>query len=107
LISEKGWSRTEAYHLVYFIYAALGTIKLLLSLLLSQQCEVVNEPPPAQSAETAPLLGNQPTDGIPSTKKERKIFSLLPSISKESQGTLARLCMLFALDSFASGLAPK
>lgn len=91
---------------------------MLLALLLSKECEVNGKSNPINPGtvvvtETAPLLGNgsgnepaQQTDDDDDSKKNRKRFRLLPEISKESQVVLLQLCILFAFDNFASGLAP-
>lgn len=67
----------------------------------------------AVADETAPLLGNNAgSSTIQNNKKKDKKkqkssrFRLLPEISKESRVVLLQLCILFAFDNFASGLAP-
>ena len=157
LISKEQDSQTKAYRIIFGIYAGLGVVKLILSLLLSEACEA--EPPKAKyhevvemdeqdddngrreaagllsdsedeerseeesskGKEEAPLeMGQQTsrsartasssapkTPGIhnPSPKKS-VLRSLLPSISTASRKTLFKLCLLFAVDSLASGLVP-
>jgi len=58
------------------------------------------------SVEEEPLMSGSETDSgndIPVAKEKR---SLLPRISKESRVVLLKLCLLFAVDSLASGLVP-
>lgn len=102
LLSE-GWSTIAAYRVVFFAYAAIGVIKFALACGLSKKVEAEKRRVmPQRDAETAPLLGN----GNAEEPKKRSWVSLVPSISKESRVIVVNLCLLFALDSFASGLAP-
>ncbi|EXJ77665.1 hypothetical protein A1O3_09894 [Capronia epimyces CBS 606.96] len=114
---DKHWTSVRAYRLVFFIYASVGIVKLGLALLLSKECEVTSQPKSANATETetAPLLGgNANADANANTNKNapaskgetKKRWSLLPNISKESKVILVQLCILFAFDNFASGLAP-
>lgn len=95
LSAIHGWHSIDAYRVVFFAYAAVGLVKLILSLMLSRQCEINQE---RESPETAPLLDGR--------KPKNKTFALLPQLSKESRTILIELCLLFAFDNFASGLAP-
>jgi hypothetical protein len=91
----------EAYRTVFFVYAAIGVIKLILALLLSTACEMASKPVTTDAPETAPLLNNEAT--TPTIKKKGMS---LPHISRESRVVLLQLAVLFAFDSFASGLVP-
>lgn len=99
-----GWDDIRAYRAVFFAYAVVGLIKLVLALALSKKCEADPEPPresPSQNNEEAPLLGGQ----VPNKKKPGLFSRLFPHISPESTVILTQLSLLFALDAFASGLA--
>jgi MFS family permease len=98
-----GWEQLVVYRAVFWGYAIVGVVKLLLTLGLSKECEAEKKrPAPTADTETAPLLG----DDAQVQKKKKSIFrSLLPEISSESKLIVTNLCLLFALDSFASGLA--
>ena len=102
---EKHFSSINAYRIIYFVYTVVGLVKLCLALLLSKECEVHTQPKSANSTETAPLLGGSSHDGRKGDKKKNQ-WRLLPDISKESKVVLVQLCILFAFDNFASGLAP-
>jgi MFS family permease len=108
LRDERHFGPIEAYRIIFFVYAVVGIVKLCLALLLSEACELDPKPKPAGATETAPLLGNgatpPPKSDDDETKKRR--WRLLPDISKESQFVLVQLCILFAFDNLASGLAP-
>jgi len=121
LTHKKHFSDVGAYRIIFCIYAVVGLVKLSLALLLSKACEVDSKPKPTTTggaaaaatapSETAPLLGNGTAnddgdDGQDIKKNKKRRFRLLPDISKESQVVLLQLCVLFAFDNFASGLAP-
>lgn len=98
-----GWEQLVVYRAVFWGYAAIGVIKLLLALALSKACEAEKKrPTPPTDTETAPLLV---ADAQAQTKNKSALRSLLPEISAESKMIVFNLCLLFALDSFASGLA--
>jgi len=105
LIQKRHWDPLDCYRLIFLAYAALGGVKFLLILCLSKGCEA--DPPTniADADETAPLLQETGTVPAPQPSK-KKTFTLLPDISPESRPILVQLCFLFAMDSFASGLAP-
>lgn len=117
LQDQKKFSSVQSYRIIFFIYAAVGIIKLCLALLLSKACELDPKPKPkpisnsaSSASETAPLLGNgsasrNKIDEEENAGKKRR-WRLLPDVSKESQIVLVQLCILFAFDNFASGLAP-
>lgn len=98
-----GWEQLVVYRAVFWGYAVVGVVKLLLTLGLSKACEAEKKRPvPTADTETAPLLGD---DAQVPKKKKSAFRSLLPEISSESKLIVVNLCLLFALDSFASGLA--
>ena len=113
------WTPLASYRVVFWAYAGFGLIKLLLCFLLTTRCELDKpdkpaRPPsvrPAQN-ETQSLLANG-LDERPKTPlddanpmKTSLLRSLLPPLSRESAAVVFKLCLLFALDSFASGLTP-
>ena len=110
------WTPLASYRVIFWAYAAFGLVKLLLCLLLSTKCEP-DKPNKAiaprtvhpDQDETQPLLAGEVSGRpkSPSGSKERSFLkSLLPPLSQESAAVVFKLCMLFALDSFASGLTP-
>ena len=92
---------------MFFAYAVLGVIKLALALSLSKKCEIGKNPVPQGDSECALLLADDDgaTDPPPKISKS-SLLSLFPKISTESRRLFVNLAILFALDSFASGLAP-
>jgi hypothetical protein len=124
------WELLDAYRLIFFGYAAAGMVKLTLALLLSSAVEADEKTPPAQktarsngagTTETAPLLGggndsgnananaNANANGHSQASEQlegrSRFAALLPDISKEGYAIMTSLCIFFALDAFASGLA--
>ncbi|KAL2005054.1 hypothetical protein VTN00DRAFT_2904 [Thermoascus crustaceus] len=116
LQSSKGWAFVPACRVIFFAYAAVGVIKFALTLALSKRVEAAKEKKKdssqqeqlqqQQSSETEPLLGSANVEeGAQARKKPRRI-PFLPSLETELLGLVLNLSVLFALDSFASGLAP-
>ena len=112
LKSREGWDEIRSYRIVFFAYAVLGLVKLCITFFMSVRCEVVKEDKQAASqdgshsanpSETSPLLGN----GNDTKKPDAARKSWIPSISKESRVIVTNLCLLFAIDSLASGLVPS
>jgi len=111
----RGWAFVPACRAIFFAYAAVGGIKFALTLALSQRVEATKEKKKKdasqqeqlqqqQTSETEPLLGSANVEGAQAQKKRRIPF--LPSLEMELLGLVLKLSVLFALDSFASGLAP-
>ncbi|CAH0018579.1 unnamed protein product [Clonostachys rhizophaga] len=97
----------EAYRLVFVAYSAVGVVKFVLVLLLSRAVEAEVEAEEPTQSETAPLLGEREESTKPAqTRRTQTRRSLLPNVSKHSIPVVVSLCILFALDAFASGLAP-
>ncbi|KAF4970322.1 hypothetical protein FSARC_2642 [Fusarium sarcochroum] len=100
----------DVYRRVFYAYSAIGVLKLIAAIVLSAAVEVQHEPEQDQpssngdNGEQAPLLGensqNENTTQSPPKKQLRA------RISRETVPIVVSLCTLFALDSFASGLAP-
>ncbi|KAI1095589.1 MFS general substrate transporter [Rostrohypoxylon terebratum] len=99
------WDVIRSYRAIYVGYVILGLVKLTLTVLLSHsvESEKKQEQRRQRDDETRPLLeGN--AEAAPTPK--RGLRALLPDVSKESVPVVITLCLLFALDSFGSGLAP-
>ncbi|KAL7916295.1 major facilitator superfamily domain-containing protein [Trichoderma velutinum] len=111
------WELIDAYRFIFYGYAVAGLVKLSLALLLSSAVEADEKASPAKAAiksngagsstETSPLLGSG--NASPQAEEEQKtrsrVGALLPNISKEGYAIMTSLCVFFALDAFASGLA--
>ena len=132
IMTSGGKSDIDAYRVVFGLYAGFGLLKLVLSAMLSEACE--SEPPKPKYQPVPVEMNSRPDEEIEellsdsddegeadagttvkpvqpqsplteSTEKRHK--SIWPQISRESRKTLVRLCLLFAVDSFASGLVPN
>jgi hypothetical protein len=99
------WSSIDTYRTIFWAYAGIGLLKFILAFSLSKAVEAEKKVAPVVDPETAPLLGGGSEDQEPK-KKKNFILSKLPEISPESRIIVLNLCILFALDAFASGLAP-
>lgn len=111
LQTEHHWTATDSYRIIFWIYAAMGIVKLILSLILSNKCEQEKKTynaPLQQDGETRPLLTDVRDISPAKDQSELKSWlrALLPSLSAESSALVFRLCLLFAIDNIASGLAP-
>ena len=125
--SDRGWDLVDAYRSVFIGYAMMGALKLSLVLLLSKEVEAdepesAPSPPPVLDAttEATPLinaaapplvLASHTPPPPPTTTKTPQggymyLKSLLPAIDPHSRSAVISLSLLFALDSFSSGLAP-
>ncbi|KAI4128882.1 MAG: hypothetical protein LQ338_002512 [Usnochroma carphineum] len=121
----EGWTPIRAYRIIFGIYASLGIVKLVLSIMLSKQCE---PQPKAQEyqqvtelhdVEVESLLSSDDEDepkrshpqtpskqAPPPSAPAQSKFLLLPSLSPTTLTILLKLSFLFAFDSLASGLVP-
>lgn len=119
LKSVSGWQETRAYRLIFGLYALLGIVKFILSLMLSDACELETKKLPHHSdvqlntVEAEGLLSEDENDQVESSRPEFtaapnvKKRSIWPQISPSSRSILIKLSFLFAFDSFASGLTPQ
>lgn len=120
LKTVHGWPEIRAYRMIFGIYTFLGILKLVLSLMLSDACEPMPEKEERHadveldSVEAEGLLSDDESDkGKASNPKPgttlaaRRKKSIWPSISPSSRSILVKLCLLFAVDCFASGLIPQ
>lgn len=102
------WDFIRAYRAIYFGYAIIGLLKFVLIVTLSHSVESEKKQKQRvqdRDDETRPLLGEIIATSPP-PKPKRRLCALFPDISKESVPVVITLCLLFALDSFGSGLAP-
>ncbi|VVT45680.1 uncharacterized protein SAPINGB_P000837 [Magnusiomyces paraingens] len=108
--SHLDLSLLSAYKLIFVLFAFCGALKLVFSLLLSNNIETeeyltLKQEESQNARETLPLLNEE----IPQSETSfpSKKFSLLPNLSSESTAIVIKLSLLFALDSFASSLVQR
>lgn len=123
LETRLGWSQVSAYRSVFVLYSIIGLLKTALTLMLSDACEAepkedvtyqeLNQQPDSSAAPSAEGRDANGEDGEGSNKHGTiqggqsllsRLVSILPKISSESRSILWKLCLLFGVDSFASGL---
>lgn len=105
----EGWDPISSYRVVFLAYAGLGLVNVILVCFLSSKVEAGRHPKLENDAEevleTEPLL-NEIQSVCKSSSAATERNTLVPKISKESQAVVIKLCLLFAIDSLASGLVP-
>lgn len=80
LTDGYGYSRVDAYRSIFIIYSIIGVVKLVISLLLSDACEIHND----QEQQSLLPRQNKP-------------------LQRETVSILIKLCSVFMLDSLGSG----
>ncbi|EJU03032.1 MFS general substrate transporter [Dacryopinax primogenitus] len=113
----KGWSELAGYRATFWLYAACAAVKLGLTLLMSEECEVepVREYMPVSTDEDIPLSAKsspqtEPPTPIALEDNPRGVWSTIvssfPTFSEESKPIVLKLALLLGLGSGASGLVP-
>ncbi|KAL4972453.1 major facilitator superfamily domain-containing protein [Aspergillus desertorum] len=108
LKSERGWKYIPACRTIFAAYAAIGALKFVLSVALSQKVEAdvktsKTKQHQQRSDETRPLLGDRTKTIETQNPVQKSFFSFLGE--RDLVSLVVRLFILFGLDSFASGLA--
>ncbi|KAJ5974662.1 Major facilitator superfamily domain general substrate transporter [Penicillium waksmanii] len=104
LQSLHGWAFIPACRIIFFAYAGVGAVKLILTLALSRKVEVEEkQSEPQQQGETQPLLADSSSSQELAAPKSKK--SIFASLDKDLWSLMISLFILFGLDAFASGLA--
>lgn len=114
LTARPGWTELDAYRAVFWIYTAVGLVKAVSTLFLSDECEHKPAARPPAVDETEPLLPatddthpSSSTGGAPGPKPKPKLsWNPISAISPRSRAILLKLCSLFVLDSLGSGMIP-
>ncbi|EMC97993.1 hypothetical protein BAUCODRAFT_104938 [Baudoinia panamericana UAMH 10762] len=116
LHTYAGWERKEAFPIIFAVYAVVGLIKACLTLFLSDRCEQnydrQTEEDIAERAASAPLMteadrrNSYTKSGQVQATVRRLSETVSTKLSPESRVILIKLCVLFAINSFASGMLP-
>ncbi|KAM5474484.1 hypothetical protein MauCBS54593_002059 [Microsporum audouinii] len=127
-LQGKRGNITDAYHAMFWIYVAMGTLSMVFACMMSRRCESTNLPVRSDVDETEPLLvapgenindqnesscqqpsqDNQQQSG--SSPESRSWFSRLwhsskfTKISSESLSVVIKLWILLTIDSLADGM---
>ena len=101
VLVASDWGYIPACRVIFFVYAAVGVVKVLLNMGLSAKVEAESSTSSSTSedASTEPLLNDRPED-----RPQDRPRSIL-SIDRRLALTVGSLFVFFGLDSFASGLA--
>ncbi|TGJ81884.1 hypothetical protein E0Z10_g6868 [Xylaria hypoxylon] len=106
------WDLLNSYRVIYLVYAAIGLLKLCLTLVLSYSVESEKKQQqkrqiPGRGDETTPLLNDEGPDNEQEVSAEAKyktgLRAILPNVSKDSVSVVTILCFLFAINAFGSG----
>lgn len=103
LQSLHGWEFIPSCRMIFFIYAGVGVVKLILTLGLTSKVEAEKDEAPEQeqNGETRPLLADSNSAEQEAPKKK----SFWSTVEGDLWSLVIRLFILFGLDAFASGLA--
>lgn len=117
---RDGWTEIDAYHALFWIYTLMGTVNGVLTLLLSDACELQpreqaysqisqdghDELEPADQNDIQDLEATATPDG-PRRKKIKAWFTReLAQISAPTRSVMYKLWFLLAVDSLADGMVP-
>lgn len=117
LRNRPGWDVIRTYHAVFWLYIVMGILNVILTLLMSDKCEIHDTPPETEATETL-LNGNQQeavdSDGddddkdlnsedLQKSEKDQK-RSRLAQISSETRRVMYKLWFLLTVDSLADGM---
>lgn len=109
-----GWTPVNSYHAIFAIYIIMGGLNMLISVLLSERCEMAKKPEEEEGAEGREgLLEGDSEDEeernevrAPTMDKsntpEKK--SYVASISSETRTIMYKLWFLLIVDSLADGM---
>ena len=120
LQARDGWTIVDAYHAVFWVYSAMGTLNMVLALLLSKECDGVGKAvEERKEIEEEEILLDEMDEGdrededevseppIPrmahsASQPEKK--SRFAQISKETRAVMYKLWSLFVVDALADGM---
>ena len=105
-IWDVKWSAAFPY--VFWVYAIIGVVKAILTLMLSEACEAEAVPEePAQGESTTLLPGRRSSIAKATVSTLETVGKPLKTkMSRERKVILVKLCVFFAINAFASGMLP-
>ncbi|KAK9782054.1 putative Major facilitator superfamily domain-containing protein [Seiridium cardinale] len=119
LEAKNGWTTVDAYHAVFWIYAIMGIANALLTLLMTDACELEVEKEtyvrvPQTEDQSAPV--SEPIE-LPRPEPNQSqrnwiirsatwLSSRLAQISAPTRSVMYKLWFLLAIDSLADGMVP-
>ncbi|KAK3675920.1 hypothetical protein LTR78_004112 [Recurvomyces mirabilis] len=114
LRTYAGWDWKRGYPVIFGLYAIIGAIKIILTFALSENCEQNYDRQTEMDVEdqqaSAPLMTEHNrrqsyTKPVAATIR-RMSATVSTKMSPESRKILIKLSILFAVNSFASGMLP-
>jgi MFS family permease len=105
----EGWTLVDAYHAVFWVYTGMGLINMVLTLMLSKNCELV--PVQFSEMEESEMLLDE-RDGKDTKADASKVYqppkktSRFQQISPQTRNIMYKLWGLLAIDSLAGGMTP-
>jgi MFS family permease len=113
----NGWTLTDAYHAVFWVYSVMGLANIIFVVMLSKKCEIREE---ARTPENEILLNERNVDGpveddedtslestvIAEETPKSKRHTFFAQISKETRWIMYKLWFLLIVDSLADGMTP-
>lgn len=117
LQGRNGWTLTDAYHAVFWLYSVMGFVNIIFTVMLSKKCEISEEP---RMQENETLLNERNADGPAEddedTSSEQTIVAeeapkpkkktFFAQISKETRWVMYKLWFLLTVDCVADGMTP-
>ncbi|KAJ9606579.1 hypothetical protein H2200_008587 [Cladophialophora chaetospira] len=104
------WTEQRSYRGIFVLYAIIGMAKLVVATVLSDASELPKKSEERDSAhreEAQAMLQAEATAPAvtPSVGAWQRIWQVfIPTFSPSTRSILWKLCLLFAIDSFASGM---
>jgi Major Facilitator Superfamily len=114
-LEGRGWTQVEAYHALFWIFAAAGCINTALVLMLDEACELQTDTAYTQLPtveneqvdETSQRNDTTPSRAETSWGKTRSwIARNFSAISRPTRSIMYKLWFLLAVDSLADGMVP-
>jgi MFS family permease len=116
---RDGWTTVDAYHQVFSVYTAMGLFNIVLTLLLSRDCELHKQSTETEESEV--LLdemdtndSTSPRNDHPNSPRSRPVVveepqnlkskSIFAQISRKTLLVMVKLWFLLCVDSLADGM---
>ncbi|KAH6657076.1 major facilitator superfamily domain-containing protein [Truncatella angustata] len=114
---KDGWTTVDAYHAIFWVYAVMGIVNALLTLLMTEACELEDEKDYVQVPQSeGQSVGTQQSQlAAPETVQAQRnwfirsinwLSSRLAQISAPTRSVMYKLWFLLAVDSLADGMVP-
>ncbi|KAI1480496.1 MFS general substrate transporter [Daldinia eschscholtzii] len=123
LQSKDDWTEVDSYHALFWIYAVMGTVNLVLVLLLTDACELqpekeayeeLTQDDSTEDTDVSTERFEGPSEVSPPSPASRNwiiiafrwLSDRLAQISPSTRSVMYKLWFLLAVDSLADGMVP-